>query len=186
MIGTETFGFEITKYLDVAGEVQNSDGERYQYLKLVNSTLHNGYVIIGFHETDLLSSFIEYFAKIKIFQMYNIEGINVNINNAMPKKIKQIVRRIKNLIVDSEKISINIKKHTVPKEILYEQEKIRDVEKSNIIIKDIMDNKYPREDSVSSFIPTFPPCVNVILDKILSKKIALSHNENILLCTYFS
>ena len=176
--GDQTFGLPITKYLDVAARVENSDGERYQPLKLINSTLHKGYVIIGYHETERLSSFIEFFAKLKIFSLYS------NDNDIMvdSQKINLLVTRLKDMIKFSETISINIKKHHVAnnnKELLYEEEKIRDVEKSNIIIKELLeDNKLN--------IDHFPPCVNVLLDKLLSKKIPLSHNENILLCTYLA
>jgi DNA primase large subunit len=174
--GDQTFGLHIMKYLDVAARVENSDGERYQPAKLLNSTLHKGYVIIGYHETERLSIFIELFAKLKIFSLYS------NDNDVMVEsgKINLTVEKIKDLIKFSETISINIKKHHVAnKELLYEEEKIRDVEKSNIIIKELLE-----ENKLN--IDHFPPCVNVLLDKLLSKKIPLSHNENILLCTYLA
>jgi DNA primase large subunit len=180
----QTFGIHMMDYLDIVNEISNSEPERYQQLKLVNMTLHKGYVVIGFHETEILSAFIEYYARIKFFQYYNFYGEDENIqivNSLMQlsKKISLIVNKLKRLIVQSEYVSLNVKKHYVPKEILYEQEKIKDVEKSNVIIKDIM------ETGLVS-IEHFPPCINVLLEKIVIKKIPLTHNENILLCTYLA
>lgn len=174
----KAFGLNMVDYLDVANDISNSDKERYQNLKLVNTTLHKGMVIIGFHEQDQLSAFIELFARTKTFQLYNSHNMSNNDIVTSSKKINSIVNKLKDLIKVSEKISINVKKHHVSKELLYEQEKIKDVEKSNIIIKNLEENLITVE--------SFPPCINNLLEKIMVKKIALSHNENILLCTYLA
>lgn len=172
------FGIHMNTYLDVAANVDNTDPERYQILKLVNTTLHKGYVIIAFNDYEFLTCFIGKFAKDRIFELYN----NVdNSQKSVTKKIIFIVERLKSLIIESEKVSINIKKHYVDKELLYERERITNVERSNVIIKELEELQ---TDDIK--IKTFPPCLNFIFKKLFIQKIPLSHNENILLCSYLN
>jgi DNA primase large subunit len=160
--GNIAFGIHMMKYLDIEDSLMDEV-----------TTLHKGHVIIPTEETEFLIKLIQDFAQKKIFKLYEKAELDLTIT----KKIKFTTDKIKEDVINSQKVSINTKKHFVPKELLEEQERVKDVERANVIIKEIEENNNINIDS-------FPPCVVYILDNLMNKKRQLSHYENILLCTY--
>src|SRR5687768_14887008 len=159
--GNVAFGLHMMKYLDIESSLFDEV-----------TTLHKGYVIIPCHETEFIIKLVQDFAEQKFYKLYGKAELDISIT----KKIKFTTDKIKQEVINSQKTSVNVKKHWIKKELLYEQERVKDVEQANTVIKELEDNKLN--------VKTFPPCVNFILDKIINKKGKLSHNENILLCTY--
>lgn len=163
--GNVAFGMHMLKYLDIEDTLL--DGV---------TTLHKGYVIIPTEETDFIIKLIQDFAQKKIYKLYEQAELDVSIT----RKIKLVIDKIRDDVINSQKVSVNTKKHFIRKELLEEQERVKDVERANQIIKEIED---PREKELID-VKTFPPCVNFILQKLLIQRKQLSHYENILLCTY--
>jgi hypothetical protein len=161
--GNIAFGIHMMKYLDIEDSLMDEV-----------TTLHKGHVIIPTEETEFLIKLIQDFAQKKIFKLYEKAELDLTIT----KKIKFTTDKIKEDVINSQKVSINTKKHFVPKELLEEQERIQQAEQASIIIKELDDNKIN--------VKNFAPCINVLLDKIYNKKIQLSHNENLLLVSYLN
>ena len=162
------FGMHMMTYLDVIESLFDD-----------TTVLHQGHVIIPTNATEFLIGFIEKFAEKKINMLYERADYDVTIT----KKINLIISKLKEEILKTQTVSINVKRHFVDKEILLEQERVKDVEHANQIILDI--EKLEKEKNIEGInIQTFPPCVNVILNKLLIKKEKLTHSENIFLCTY--
>ena len=159
------FGMHMLKFLDIRDSLIDEV-----------TTLHKGHVIIPTEDTEFLFKLIQDFAFKKIFRLYEKAELDISIT----KKLKLVVDKIKEDVINSQKVSINVKKRFVNKELLQEQERVKDVERASQIIKEIED---PINKKLVG-IRTFPPCVNFILQKLLVEKIQLSHYENILLCTY--
>ncbi len=157
------FGLHMVTYLDLADSLIDEV-----------TTLHNGYVTIPYTETEFLIKLVQNFAEQKVYRLYQKADFDISIT----RKIKLIVDKIKEDIINSQKVSINVKKHFVKKELLEEQEAIKNAYRSHEIIKELDDNKIK--------INSFPPCINIILDKIINKKIQLSHNENLLLVSFLN
>jgi DNA primase large subunit len=170
--GESAFGLPMLKYLDVFDTLMTP----------YPVSLHKGFMIIPYESTIFLTTFIQRFAEQKIYRLYEKAELDVSIT----RKIKLIVEKIKGEVIKSQKISVNIKKHFIPKELLEEQERVKDVERANRIIDQLenLSKEKLMEHIEGIEIKAFPPCVNVVLDKIINKKGKLSHNENILLCTY--
>lgn len=167
--GEVAFGMYMMTYLDVFESLFND-----------TTVLHRGYVIIPCNAIEFLITFIQKFAEKKINTLYERSNFDVTIT----KKMNLIVSKIREEILESQKVFINVKKHFgINKELLLEKERIKDVENANNIINQLED--LSKEGKIEGIdIQAFPPCVNVILNKLLIKKEKLSHNENILLCTY--
>lgn len=161
--GNVAFGMHMLKYLDIEDTLL--DGV---------TTLHKGYVIIPTEETDFIIKLIQDFAQKKIYKLYEQAELDVSIT----RKIKLVIDKIRDDVINSQKVSVNTKKHFIRKELLEEQERVRQAEQANIIIKELDDNKVN--------INSFPPCVVFILDKLINKKIQLSHYENLLLVSYLN
>lgn len=169
--GNVAFGLHMMKYLDIEDSLFDEV-----------TTVHNGYVIIPCQETEFIIKLVQDFAVQKFYKLYEKADLDISIT----RKIKFTTDKIKEDVINSQKVSVNVKKHWIKKELLYEQERVKDVEHANRIVKQLDDlSKENLVDYVEGMeIKAFPPCVNVILHKLIIKKKKLSHNENILLCTY--
>lgn len=165
-------------YLDMVENVNSNDLE-YAKLHLVNQTLVKGHVIIPAENTEDIILLIKWILQKKIFKMYE-SPVEFDVNNTY--KLKKFVDTfIDKVIKDITTSTSNIAKNFIGKEESRKQLELKNQENAKTVI-DII--KRIKENLVYEHIPDFPPCIEVILEKMLVRKKHLRHTENMLLATY--
>lgn len=176
--GNIGLSWHVMTYLDMIDNVNVNDPE-YAALHLVNQTLVKGFVIIPAENTEDIALLIKWILTKKIFKMYESP---VEFDLESTHKLKTFVDTFINKVIkDVTTSTSNIAKNFIGKEESRKQLELKNQENAKIVI-DII--KRIKENLVYEHIPNFPPCIDVILEKMLVRKKHLRHAENMLLATY--